>query len=136
MDVWQIAHIVARILFGAFFVMSGVNHFTRTKQMAEYAKGVGNVPAASLAVLGTGVLLLAGGASILLGYHPRIGAALLVLFLVPAAFMMHAYWKVADPMQKAGETAQFWKNISLAGAAFFIAANPNWPWPASIGNLF
>ena len=136
MDVWQIAHIVARILFGAFFVMSGVNHFTRTKQMAEYAKGVGNVPAASLAVLGTGVLLLAGGASILLGYHPRIGAALLVLFLVPAAFMMHAYWKVADPMQKAGETAQFWKNISLAGAALFIAANPNWPWPASIGNLF
>lgn len=136
MDVWQIAHIVARILFGAFFVMSGVNHFTRTKQMAEYAKGVGNVPAASLAVLGTGVLLLAGGASILLGYHPRIGAALLVLFLVPAAFMMHAYWKVADPMQKAGETAQFWKNISLAGAALFIVGDPNWPWPASIGSLF
>jgi putative oxidoreductase len=136
MNVWTIAHIVARILFGAFFVMSGVNHFTRTKQMAEYARGVGNVPAASLAVLGTGVLLLAGGASILLGYHPRIGAALLVLFLVPAAFMMHAYWKVADPMQKAGETAQFWKNISLAGAALFIFGDPHWPWPASIGNLF
>ena len=70
MDVWQIAHVVARVVFSAFFVMSGVNHFTRTKQMAEYAKGVGNVPAASLAVLGTGVLLLAGGLSILLATTP------------------------------------------------------------------
>jgi putative oxidoreductase len=130
MNVWTIAHIAARILFGAFFVMSGVNHFTRTKQMAEYARAVGNVPAASLAVLGTGVLLLAGGASILLGFHPRIGALLLFIFLVPAAFMMHAYWKVADPMQKAGEMAQFWKNIS------YIVGDPNWPWPASLGNLF
>jgi uncharacterized membrane protein YphA (DoxX/SURF4 family) len=135
MDIWQIAHVVARVVFSAFFVMSGVNHFTRTKQMAEYAKAVGNVPAASLAVLGTGVLLLSGGASILLGFHPRIGALLLFIFLVPTAFMMHPYWKVADPMQKAGEMAQFWKNISLSGAALFISADPNWPWPASIGNL-
>ena len=81
-------------------------------------------------------LLLAGGLSILLGYHPRIGALLLFIFLVPTAVMMHPYWKVADPMQKAGEMAQFWKNISLSGAALFIAADPNWPWPASIGNLF
>jgi putative oxidoreductase len=136
MNVWTIAHIAARILFGAFFVMSGVNHFTRTKQLAEYARAVGNVPAASLAVLGSGVLLLAGGAAILLGYHPRIGALLLFIFLVPAAFMMHAYWKVSDPMQKAGETAQFWKNISLAGAALYIVGDPNWPWPAALGNLF
>lgn len=136
MDVWQIAHVVARVVFSAFFVMSGINHFTRTKQMAEYAKAVGNVPAASAAVLGTGVLLLFGGLSILLGFHPRIGAALLIVFLVPTSFMMHAYWKIADPMQKAGDMAQFWKNITLAGAALFIMADPNWPWPAALGNLF
>lgn len=134
--VWPIAHVVARILFGAYFIMSGINHFTRTKQMAEYAKAVGNVPAAPVAVMGTGLLLLLGGLSILLGYHPRIGAALLVVFLIPTAFLMHPYWKVADPMQKAGETAQFWKNITLAGAALFIMADPNWPWPAALGNVF
>jgi hypothetical protein len=38
-------------------------------------------------------------------------------------------------MQKAGEMAQFWKNISLSGAALFIAADPNWPWPSAIGDL-
>jgi len=133
MDVWQIALVVARIVFSAFFVMSGINHFTRMKQMAEYAKAVGNVPAAPAAVMGTGVLLLAGGLSILLGFHPRIGALLLVVFLVPTSFMMHAYWKIADPMQKAGDMAQFWKNLSLAGAALFIAADPHWPWPWTIG---
>lgn len=133
MDVWQIVHVVARVVFSSFFIVSGINHFTRTKQTAEYAKAIGNVPAAPVVVIGTGVLLLAGGLSILLGYHPRIGALLLVVFLVPTSFVMHAYWKIADPMQKAGDMAQFWKNITLAGAALFIAADPHWPWPLTIG---
>ncbi len=133
MDLWHIAHVVARLLFGAFFVMSGVNHFTRTKSMAEYAKAVGNLPAPAIAVMASGVMLLAGGASIIVGFHPRVGALLLFVFLVAAAFTMHRYWLVADSMQKAGESAQFWKNISLAGAALLIAADPHWPWPYAIG---
>lgn len=69
----------------------------------------------------------------LLGFHPRIGAALLVAFLLPAAFIMHAYWKIQDPMQRAGDAAQFWKDIALAGASLYILADPHWPWPWAIG---
>jgi uncharacterized membrane protein YphA (DoxX/SURF4 family) len=94
---------------------------------------VGQVPAPELATIVTGVMLALGGLSILLGYHPRIGAALLVVFLLPVAFIMHAYWRIQDPMQRAGDAAQFWKNIALAGAALFIVANPGLPWPWAIG---
>lgn len=136
MDVWQIAHVIARVLFSALFIMSGVNHLTRTKQMAEYAKTVGKVPAPAAAVVVTGLMILVGGISTLAGYHPRIGALLIFVFLLLAAFWMHQYWKIQDPMQKVTESAHFWKDISLAGAALFIAADPNWPWPSALGNLF
>jgi putative oxidoreductase len=133
MDWWQIAHVVARLLFSALFLKSAYSHLTKVKMMAGYAKAVGNVPAPEAATVVTGLMLLLGGLSILLGFHPRIGSALLVAFLVPTAFLMHGYWKIQDPMQRAGDEAQFWKDIALAGAALFILADPHWPWPWAIG---
>ncbi|MGD0484770.1 MAG: DoxX family protein [Gemmatimonadales bacterium] len=133
MDLWHIAHVIARLLFSALFLKSAYSHLTKVKMMAGYAKAVGNVPAPEAATVVTGLMLLAGGLSILLGYHPRIGAALLLVFLVPTAFIMHGYWKVQDPMQRAGDEAHFWKDISLAGAALFILADPHWPWWWSLG---
>lgn len=133
MDIWQIANVLGRLLFSALFLRSAYNHFTKVKMMAGYAQSVGHVPAPEAAVVGTGVMLLLGGLSMLLGFHPRIGAALLVAFLLPAAFIMHAYWKIQDPMQRAGDAAQFWKDIALAGASLYILADPHWPWPWAIG---
>jgi uncharacterized membrane protein YphA (DoxX/SURF4 family) len=133
MDLEQIAHLLARVLFSVYFIGSGVRHLTRTKSYAEYAKAVGNVPMPTAAVIVTGLMLLAGGLCILLGWHPRVGALLLVAFLIPVAIIIHHYWTYADPMQRAGEEAQFWKNITLAGAALYIAAKPHWPWPYALG---
>jgi putative oxidoreductase len=133
MDVWQIAHVLARLLFSALFLRSAYSHLTQVKTMAGYAQAVGHVPMPEVATVVTGVMLLGGGLSLLLGFHPRIGAALLVAFLVPTAFIMHPYWRLTDPMQKAGDAAHFWKDISLAGAALFIVADPRWPWPWAIG---
>jgi putative oxidoreductase len=129
----EILQVVARVLLSWMFLQSAYGHLTQVKMMAGYAKGVGNVPMPEVAVVGTGLMLLGGGLSLLLGFHPRIGAALLFLFLVPAAFMMHAFWRETDPMQRAGQRAHFWKNITLAGAMLWIAASPHWPWPLAIG---
>jgi len=133
MDIWLIANVLGRLLFSALFLRSAYNHFTQVQAMAGYARSVGHVPFPEAAVVVTGIMLLLGGLSILLGFHPRIGAALLFLFLVPVAFIMHAYWRLQDPMAKAGDAAQFWKNLALAGAALYIVANPHWPWPWAIG---
>src|SRR5436309_13505174 len=84
-----------RLFYVAIFVMSGLTHFT-AKPVA-YAAAAG-VPFASLAVPASGLLALAGGLSILLGYRARLGAWLLVLFLIPVTFAMHNFWAVKDPM--------------------------------------
>lgn len=133
MTLQDVVQFVARILIAALFIPSGIAHLTQVKSMAGYAKGVGKIPAPEAAVVVSGLMLLVGGLSLLLGYHPRIGAAVLFVFLVPTAILMHGYWKETDPMQKAGQRAHFWKNIALAGAMLYIAANPGWPWPWSVG---
>ncbi len=133
MTLWDILFLIARVLLSAMFIRSGIAHLTRSGPMAEYAKAVGHIPAPQLAVIVSGLMLLLGGLSLLLGFHPRIGAALVFVFLVVAAFTMHAYWKETDPMARAGQDAQFWKNITLAGATLWIVARTGWPWPWTLG---
>lgn len=133
MDAEQVAHLGGRVLFSWLFLLSGFRHLTQTKGLAEYAQAVGKVPMPTVAVVVTGLMMLAGGLCILVGWHPRIGAALIFAFVLPTAFIMHGFWGIADPMQRANQEAHFWKNITIAGAALYLAANPNWPWPWSLG---
>jgi uncharacterized membrane protein YphA (DoxX/SURF4 family) len=76
-----------------------------------------HVPAPVPGTIVSGLMLVGGGILILIGWHPIAGAAAVFLFLMAAAFLIHNYWTLSDPMMKAGDRAQFWKNISLAGAA-------------------
>ena len=122
--------IAGRVLFGGFFAFSGLNHFLQLGFMAGYAQMKG-VPAPALAVALTGVLLLAGGLSILFAAWPRVGIALLVVFLLPTSVIMHDFWSVADPMQQTVEMTSFMKNMALAGAALMLLAIPE-PWAASL----
>src|SRR5712691_2768022 len=108
--------LIGRVVFSFFFIYSGFNHLTKLSTYSQYA-GSSGVPAPTIAVAVTGLMLLGGGFSILLGVQPKWGAALLLVFLVPTALMMHRFWAVSDPMMAAMQAANFWKNMSLAGAA-------------------
>jgi len=111
--------VLRRVLFSAMFIMSGIQHLTKLRMMSQYAASQ-KVPAPTAAVAVTGLMLLAGGLSILLGIQVQLGTLLLVVFLVPTAFVMHRFWGIPDPMQAAVQQAHFMKNITLAGAALLI----------------
>jgi len=85
---------------------------------AQYKK----VPAAKLSVIVSGLMILVGGVFVALGIYADLGALLIALFLLPAAFMMHAFWKETDATAKMNETIGFFKDLSLAGAALIIFA--------------
>src|SRR6266542_2217161 len=113
--------LIGRILFVALFLGSGFAHLTATNAMAGYAQSKG-VPWARLAVLASGVLLVVGAIMVLLGVWIDLGALLLLLFLVPTALLMHAFWRESDPMARQMEQIQFQKDLALAGAALFLFA--------------
>jgi len=106
-----------RICFAAIFLFSAPRHFM--SQTIEYAAAQG-VPLAAFAVPLSGVIAFVGALSVLLGFHARIGAWLLVLFLVPVTLMMHAFWKIADPGAAQIQMIMFMKNLSMLGGALLI----------------
>jgi putative oxidoreductase len=117
--------LLSRFLFVLIFVMSAPMHFS-SKTIA-YAASQG-VPLAAIAVPLSGVLALAGGLSILLGYRAKIGAWLLVLFLAGVTPMLHNFWTVTDPMMHQMQFVMFMKNVSMLGGALFISQSGAGAW--------
>jgi uncharacterized membrane protein YphA (DoxX/SURF4 family) len=126
------AHLVGRVLFSLVFVISGLGHLTHTGAMAGYAASRG-VPAAKPATIVTGLMIITGGILVMLGWHRFIGAGLLVVFLIPTAFVMHPFWKETDPGRRAAERAHFLKDLALGGAALFVAYYAGTDWPFALG---
>jgi putative oxidoreductase len=110
--------VLGRFFFALIFLMAGANHFSR--QTIGYAASQG-VPLASIAVPLSGVLAIAGGLSILLGYRAKLGAWLIALFLVPVTLMMHKFWTVQDPMMAQIQMILFMKNVAMLGGALLIS---------------
>jgi uncharacterized membrane protein YphA (DoxX/SURF4 family) len=126
-----IPHLLGRAIFGGFFLYNGINHFVQRRNLASYA-GMKGVPKPDLAVELSGAMMLAGGLSLLTGYRPKIGSALITAFLVGVSPQMHAFWKENDPQRRQGEMVNFMKNVALVGASL-IAAGSRQPWPLAAG---
>ena len=63
-----------------------------------------------------------GGLFVLLGIQVRLGAILLILFLIPLTVIMHAFWMYHGSMREM-EMMMFLKNISLVGGLFILATS-------------
>jgi putative oxidoreductase len=116
---WQGAVVVlGRFFFALIFLFAAPNHFA--KQTIAFSASQG-VPWASIAVPLSGVVAIVGGLSILLGYHAKLGAWLIVLFLIPVTLMLHKFWTVQDPMMAQIQMILFMKNVSMLGGALLIS---------------
>jgi putative oxidoreductase len=101
---WQGAVVVlGRFFFALIFLFAAPNHFTKQTIVFSASQGV---PLASIAVPLSGLVAIAGGLSILLGYRAKLGAWLIVLFLIPVTLMLHKL---------------FMKNVSMLGGALLIS---------------
>jgi len=107
-----------RQLFSVIFIIASAGHFTSGTIALAAQHGV---PMASLLVPVSGLIALAGGLSLLFGYRARLGACLLVLFLVPVTFTIHNFWTVADPMMFQIQLTMFIRNVLLIGGALLFA---------------
>jgi putative oxidoreductase len=108
---------LGRLFYSLIFVVAGFGHFSHQK--IAYATSQG-IPIASVLVPVSGIMAILGGLSILLGFPEKLGAWLLVRFLVPVTFTMHNFWAVKDPMMQQIQMAMFLKNISMLGSALFF----------------
>jgi putative oxidoreductase len=109
--------LIGRILFSLLFLMAIMGHFS--SGTIAYAVSAG-VPMASIMVPLSGIIAFIGGLSIVLGFKTKMGAWLIIIFLIPVTFMMHKFWTVSDPMAQQMQMANFMKNMGLIGGALFL----------------
>jgi putative oxidoreductase len=108
---------IGRLLFAVIFLMSVPMHFAQSSFGHAASAGV---PLANVLVPLSGLLELVGAVSLLIGYHARLGALLLALFLVPVTLVMHRFWGISDPMQAHMQQINFLKNVAIFGATLLV----------------
>jgi putative oxidoreductase len=109
--------LMGRFFFAAIFLASGPMHFSHEAIERAAAQGV---PFAAIAVPASGLLAIAGGLSVLLGYRAKLGAWAIVCFLVPVTLMLHRFWAAPDVATMTLQLTMFMKNLSLIGGALLI----------------
>lgn len=116
----RFVELLGRLFFAAIFLLSAPKDFTQENINYNYAVNAG-VPVANILVPLAGILALLGGLSIALGLYARIGAALVILFLVPVTLMMHNFWAYSDPQMHQMQQINFMKNLSMLGGSMAFA---------------
>jgi putative oxidoreductase len=85
------------------------------------------VPWTPLLLLVATLFELLGGLSLLIGYKDKLGATLLIFFLIPTTILMHQFWFVDGSMREM-QLAHFLKNLAiLGGLLLFVSPEENAP---------
>jgi putative oxidoreductase len=110
--------LAARILFVPVFLSSGLfGHLGPGRQMLTQFAAARKIPSPAFLVPFSGLWIVVGSLSVLLGIYGDVGALMLTLFTVATALLMHPFWKESDEQAKMQEQVQFTKDLALAGGA-------------------
>ncbi len=122
-----IVSVVGRMLLSGIFLLSVVgNKIPNFEDVAKHMASAG-VPAPRFLLAGAIAFLVVGSVSLILGLWARIGAGLLLVFLVLATYYFHAFWRL-EGQEAAMQQIQFMKNAALMGAMLFVMANGPGHW--------
>jgi putative oxidoreductase len=113
--------LLGRLCIGSLYLMSGTNHWWDQKLLTHFMTGLpGSVQVWAMLVA---TIEVVSGAAIVVGFRTREFGLLLVLFNLCAAVIGHPYWSITgDATARWAQLIHFWKDIGLAGGAFFVLA--------------
>lgn len=106
--------LIARVLLSLVFINSGIKKITNFEEVSTKMYEAGITFQTDLFLAGAIFLLLAGSFFLITGYKSKVGAFMIVLFLVPTTIVFH--WDFADPKQ----VGQLLKNAGLLGGLLMV----------------
>lgn len=103
-----------RFLIAIIFLVSAFRKTTSFNATVERMAAKG-IPFTEITAVGAIAFEVLGGLMLATGFQPRLGALLLILFLIPTTVLFHP---VTDP----GQFTQFLKNVAILGGLCVVAA--------------
>ena len=111
--------LIARILLAAVFLTAGVRKLMGAAASAAYFTKLG-FPMPEVMVWVAVVVEIGGGLLLVLGWHARRMAWLLILFTAIATAMAHRFWEF-DAAQYNNQLNHFLKNAAIIGGLLYVA---------------
>jgi putative oxidoreductase len=105
---------VARVLLCLVFLHAVIGKLTGFAGVAGMIAGRG-LPIAPVLLAAAMALMAVGSVLVISGYRVRLGAIMLLLFLVPTTLLFHS--DVADPQERIA----LLKNLSIMGGLLLLA---------------
>ena len=109
----SLACLIGRILLVLIFIDSAIGKIQNFEGTAQFMASYG-MPYASFFLFGAILLELDGGIGVILAYRSRVGALLLIIFLIPTTVIFHTDF--ADRTQM----IMFMKNVSMCGGCLVL----------------
>lgn len=126
----ELALLAGRVIFGGYFVLSGLNHFMKTEQLSGWLQAKG-LPQPDLLTYFTGGQMIFGGALVILALEPVIGIGALALFLAVVTPTMHDFWNM-EGEDRQSHMVNFLKNMALFGALLIMIGARSAVFPAPL----
>ncbi|MGB7250360.1 MAG: DoxX family protein [Phormidesmis sp.] len=104
--------LAARICLALIFLNSGVKHLLGFQSFVPTIASKG-LPLPQVLAIGAIACLLLGSVSLILGYQAKLGAVLLILFLIPTTLFFHPV---------ATDLTSFLKNLALIGGLLMVVS--------------
>ena len=111
---------IGRTALALIFLLNAVGVVDQTRPASELlAHGA---PAALVPIMITAgrALQLVAGIALVIGWHERLAALFLALFLIPATLTAHDFWAYHGP-ELQGQLANFLKNVAMFGGLIFVS---------------
>ena len=113
----HILPLFSRLLLVPLFVFSAIKKLDNPTGTLETMRSAGINFQTELFMYGSIAFLLIGSLLLLLGYKTRVGAFMLLLFIVPTTLLFH--WDFEDITQ----TIALYKNAAIASALLLLMAH-------------
>jgi putative oxidoreductase len=118
---WQTGMaLIGRLLIAAIFLVSGINQLTDIPGTVAHMTRVG-IPYADTLAIVAGAAEVLGALALVFGLLTRVGAVGLILFMIPATLIFHAFWNY-EGAERMPQMVNFMKNLGLIGGLAAIAA--------------
>jgi putative oxidoreductase len=117
------AMLIGRILLGAIFLVAGLRKLMGVAASAGYFAKLG-FPMPEVMVWAAIVIEIGGALLLILGWHARRAAWLLILFVAIATAMAHRFWEfdvTRDAAVYNNQLNHFLKNAAIIGGLLYVA---------------
>lgn len=112
--------LIGRVFLSSIFIMSGFGKIADWSGTADYMASNG-MPMVPLFLSGAMIFEICGGLSVLLGFKAKIGAAALIVFLIPATLIFHNFWTL-EGMEQQIQMVNFMKNLAISGGLLLVVS--------------